>query len=110
LLCFNYHMNIFEWIANSKIEEAIKRGEFDNLPGMGKPLNLDDDYGVPEHLRLTYRIMKNAGVAPPEVSLRKELESLRAELTRAQTEEKRKALESEIRWMCLRIAMLSKER
>ena len=30
-------------IADAKIEEAMKAGEFDNLPGMGKPLALDEE-------------------------------------------------------------------
>src|SRR5215216_2803817 len=103
--------NIFGWIANNKIEEAMRRGEFDNLPGHGKPLNLDDDdLSIPEHLRMAHRIMKNAGIAPPEVSLRKELENLRAELDRTQNPEQRKAIEKEIRLICLRIVLLKKER
>jgi hypothetical protein len=31
------------------IREAMKTGAFDNLPGAGKPLNLDDEL-TPEHL------------------------------------------------------------
>ena len=99
-------MNIFEWLANEKIEEAIRRGEFDNLPGKGMPLNLDDDSDVPQEMRLAHRIMKNAGISPPEISLRKELEALKTELARARTQQQRQSLEREVRLMCLRIAML----
>jgi len=31
----------FEKIAEEKIQEAIATGEFDDLPGKGKPLDLD---------------------------------------------------------------------
>ena len=60
-------MFAFELIAERKIEEALARGEFDGLPGEGRPLELDDDALVPEELRMAYRILKNAGFAPQEV-------------------------------------------
>lgn len=57
-------MLALEIIAERKIEEAIERGEFDDLPGAGQPLDLDDlDPSLPEELRLAYRILKNAGIS-----------------------------------------------
>jgi hypothetical protein len=70
---------MFDQIAEKRIAEAIERGEFDDLPGAGRPLELDDDAHIPEDLRVAYRILKNAGYVPPEVdSLRQigELERL----------------------------------
>ena len=58
---------MLEFIAEQRIAEAVSRGELDDLPGAGRPLELGDDALVPEDLRLAYRILKNAGVAPPEV-------------------------------------------
>ena len=58
---------MFDLLAEKKIEEALARGELDNLPGSGRPLELDDDSHVPEDLRAAYRILKNAGYVPPEV-------------------------------------------
>ena len=60
-------MLLFDLLAERKIEEAVSRGELDDLPGAGRPLELDDDPLVPEDLRLAYRILKNAGYVPPEV-------------------------------------------
>lgn len=60
-------------IAERKILEARERGDFDNLPGRGEPLNLDDDAAVPEELRMAYKILKNAGCTPPEVMLKQEI-------------------------------------
>jgi len=55
------------YLAERRIEEAIARGKFDDLPGAGRPLELDDiDPLLPEELRLAYRILKNAGFAPAE--------------------------------------------
>ncbi len=66
-------------IADRKIQEAIEEGQFDNLPGKGKPLDLDDDPTTPPHLRLANRILKNANVLPDWVQLEVEIEKARAE-------------------------------
>lgn len=66
-------MNLLDQIAESRIQEAIERGELRNLPGEGKPLQLDDDSAIPEELRAAYRILKNAGFLPPELQLRREV-------------------------------------
>ena len=63
-------------IVEEKIKEAGKRGEFDNLPGKGKPLSLDDDKGIPEDLRLAYKVLKNADCLPPELELKKEIRQM----------------------------------
>jgi len=70
-------MDIFAAPAERRILEAMERGEFDNLPGSGKPLVQEDLSGVPEELRMAYKVLKNAGCVPPEVELRNEVASLR---------------------------------
>ena len=60
-------------IAERKIREAQEKGEFDNLPGKGKPLQLEDDSQIPEELRLAYKILKNADCLPPELELKKDI-------------------------------------
>ncbi len=67
-------MDAIAWIAEQKITEAIKAGEFDNLPGQGKPLLLDDDWYGPSRNRLAFKILKNAGYLPLTLQLRKEIE------------------------------------
>src|SRR5205823_14703444 len=69
-------MLVLQLLAERKIEEAITRGEFDDLPGAGRPLELDDDPLVPEDQRVAYRILKNAGYVPPEVQTLKEIADL----------------------------------
>ena len=66
-------MDIFVKIAEEKICEAQAKGEFDNLPGKGKPLNLDEDNHVPQELKIAYKILKNSGYIPPELELQKEI-------------------------------------
>jgi hypothetical protein len=69
-------MLFLDLLAERKIAEAVSRGELDDLPGSGRPLELEDDALVPEELRLAYRILKNAGYVPPEVQDLKEIAAL----------------------------------
>lgn len=66
-------MICFQRIAERRIKEAIDNGMFDDLPGAGKPLALEDDSHLPEDLRIAHKILKNAGFVPPEVALREEI-------------------------------------
>lgn len=67
-------MTILDKLAESRIQEAVDRGELDDLPGAGRPLQLDDDSLVPEDLRMAYRVLKNANYLPPELQTRKDIE------------------------------------
>ena len=75
-----------ERIAEERIREALSRGEFDDLPGRGKPLKLDDDRHIPDDLRMAYKVLKNADCLPPELELRKEIKTAE-ELLDAMTDE-----------------------
>ena len=65
-------LGVLDALAEARIEEAMREGVFDDLPGVGRPLDLDDDRLVPEALRAAYRILKNAGFVPPEVEARRD--------------------------------------
>ena len=69
-------MSIIDRIAERHISKAQQAGVFNNLPGTGKSLRLDDDRQVPEALRAGYRLLKNSGFIPPEIELRQELASV----------------------------------
>jgi len=69
-------MLALEMLAERKIAEALARGEFDGLPGAGRPLDLEDDALVPEDLRAAFRILRNAGFAPAEVEARRTIAGL----------------------------------
>jgi hypothetical protein len=73
-------MSIFARMAEAKIQDGLERGEFDGLPGSGKPLQLEDMSRIPPHLRLGYKVLRNAGVVPPEVELRREVYRLDREI------------------------------
>ena len=63
-------------IVEQRIKAAAAAGAFDNLPGAGAPLPPDDAEAVPAELRVAYRLLKNAGFAPPEVAHRRSIAAL----------------------------------
>ena len=69
-------VKIYEGVEG-QIKAAIERGDFDNLPNKGKPLDLSGWLKTPEHLRMSYSILKNAGYKPSEVHTKKEMARLR---------------------------------
>jgi len=71
--------------VEDKIKEAIARGEFDNLPGKGKPLDLDAYFATPEHLRMGYSILKSADIIPEEIELLRQIEDLKKSLDSSTT-------------------------
>ena len=70
-------------IAEARIREAIEQGVFDNLPGAGKPLDLEEYFNTPEDLRMAFSILKNANCAPPEVEMLKEVSRLQHAIAEA---------------------------
>jgi len=60
-------------VSEDKIKRAYQEGEFNNLPGFGKPLPKDSLAAVPEELRMAYRILKNSGFSLEENELKQEL-------------------------------------
>jgi hypothetical protein len=90
-------------IVEERIQNAQKDGLFDNLPGKGKPLRLDDDSAVPEDLRLTFKILKNSNCLPIEMELRKEIFSLRQLLNAAIDPEARREFRRELNLLILKL-------
>ena len=77
-------------LADAKIAAAIEAGAFANLPGAGKPLDLDEDPLVPEDLRVAWRILKNSGFVPPEVAERRERITLAQLIVTIEDEDERR--------------------
>ena len=69
-----------ESAIEQKIREAIARGEFDNLSGSGKPLDLEAYFNTPEDLRMAYSILKSNSFVPEEIELMNEIASLKEKL------------------------------
>jgi Domain of unknown function (DUF1992) len=96
-------------IIERKIKEAQEKGEFDNLPGKGEPLKLEDDSGVPEDLRMAYKILKNADCLPPEIELKKEIRQMEDMLAGIPDEKERYRLIKKINLKITRLNMMGRK-
>lgn len=103
-------MDILRMLAEEKIREAMRKGEFDNLPGAGKPLPPDGMDSVPEELRIGYKLLKNAGMLPEEMQLRKEMITLGDLISACQNDAERKKLQGQLSAKKLRYQTLMSER
>jgi hypothetical protein len=78
-----------EWVdlVGRRIEEAMRAGAFDNLPGHGKPLHLDREPFIPEDQQLANKLLRNNDLTPAWIAERAELhgriDRLRARLAAA---------------------------
>jgi len=70
-------------LAERRIERAFARGEFDHLPGAGRPLDLDDELLVAAEVRIAHRILRYAGCVLPEIAQLAELRGALAQLERS---------------------------
>lgn len=97
-------MLLIDEIAEQRIQQAMREGAFDRLPGAGRPLELDDDLHVPEELRTAYRLLRNAGYTPPEVTLRCEIRDVRALLNCALDAEERRQAGRRLNYLMMQLA------
>ena len=76
--------NQTRWV-DLQVQEAMRRGEFDDLPGAGKPLDLPDKHDPDWWVKQLIEREKITGIAPPAIGLRKEDAELDAVLDREAT-------------------------
>ena len=79
-------LNAFRIIAEQRITEAIEDGRLNTADWHGKPLPTEDNFLVPEDLRMAYKVLKNAGFVPPEIETRKEIYNLEELIARTDDE------------------------
>lgn len=96
-----------ESAIEEKIREAIARGDFDNLPGKGKPLDLTAYFETPEELRMAYSILKSNDFVPEEVGLMNEIQSLKEKIAACGDETAQEELSRELQQksLSLRLAL-----
>ena len=87
------------------IQEAMSRGEFDNLKGKGKPLDLDAYFSTPEEVRMAYSLLSSNEFVPEEVDLMNELADLKGRLASCD-DASRQAILDEINKKRLRLDLL----
>ncbi len=73
-------------LTSEILEEAMARGEFDNLAGQGKPQDLQPNPNEPPELALAHKLLKDNDLPPAWILDRKEIlaeiEELRSEIRR----------------------------
>lgn len=72
-------MSLHKFI-DEQIKNAIEAGDFENLKGHGKPLDLDAYFNTPEDLRMGYSVLKSSKFVPEEVERLKELGDLKEQI------------------------------
>ncbi|MFC4802695.1 DUF1992 domain-containing protein [Neobacillus sp. GCM10023253] len=103
-------MDMFHIVSEDRIKKAYKDGEFDNLPGYGKLLKLEDLSGIPEELRMAYKIMKNAGFSEEENHLRKEMMTIEDLIKKCDDSGKKEDLQKKLNEKLLRFNQLMSKR
>ncbi|EIJ82133.1 hypothetical protein PB1_04325 [Bacillus methanolicus PB1] len=98
-------------LSEERIRKAYENGEFENLPGYGKPLKLDDLSSVPDNLRMAYRLLKNAGYSPEENRLKQEMMTIEDLLKTCDDQEEKERLQKKLNEKIIRFnSLISKRR
>ena len=100
----------FDRLVEAIIQEAMERGEFDNLPGKGKPIDLTSYFETSEDVRVAQSVLKNAGMQSPEVELLKEIAGLKQLIAAVENEKKKKELEKQIQEKQIEFNMMMERR
>lgn len=79
------------------LARAYESGELQSAESFGKPLREPEGYReTPDEFRMPFKILKNAGVTPPEIELFHKRAALRREVELATTDGERKALQQKL--------------
>ena len=89
-----------------KIQKAIADGEFKNLKGAGKPINLDAYFNTPEDFRVGYTLLKNNDFVPAEIVLLQEIGKLKEKIKTCVDEEKKKKLTKSLNEKSLTLSII----
>ncbi|WP_203289520.1 MULTISPECIES: DUF1992 domain-containing protein [Metabacillus] len=103
-------MDLFTILSEDKIKQAIKDGEFNRLPGMGKPLQLEDLSHISPELRVSYKMMKNAGMLDEEGELKKSIHKLEDLASACQDALEKEKLEMQLSEKRVKLEQILKKR
>lgn len=100
----------WEKLAEERIQQALQEGEFEALPGQGRPIDLSEYFRTPVADRLAWSILKNAGVVPPEVELLNEIGALEQRLETCVASSERVELSRELQARRVKVALALERR
>jgi hypothetical protein len=101
-----------EQIAQA-LNESLRNGELKSAPSFGKPLDLGDGYAAtPDEWRMPFKVLKDAGMVPPEIETMRQLAALRTTLEACRDEAEAHRLRQRIvelqQHLALRLERLSR--
>src|SRR5512147_2983839 len=96
----------FDKIVEALIKEAQERGEFDDLPGKGKPIDLTSYFEAPEEIRVAQSVLKNAGMTSTEVQLLKEISGLKQLVVAVVDEKKKEEIQKQIQQKQIELSLM----
>ena len=99
-----------ESAIEQKIREAIERGDFDNLSGKGKPIDLDAYFNTPEDLRMAFSMLKSNEFVPEEVEIFTEIAKLREQISSSHDETEKGLLQKRLHERGLALSLLLEKR
>lgn len=73
-------MLFLENLIENRIRQAEQNGDFQDLPSKGKPLTFDDNLFVSPEQRLYNYVLKNSGMLPNEIVVRKRIFELKRQI------------------------------
>ncbi len=100
----------FGHIIEEKIKRSIESGDFDHLPGKGKPLPKDELAYVPDDLRNSYRVLKNANMLPEEMQIKKDIVKLEELLADCDDPERQSHFQHQLSEKRIRFNLLMEKR
>ena len=89
-------MSVFNKSVETILQESIARGEFDNLPNMGKKIDLTDYFNTPKEMRVSSSVLKSAGIKPPEIELLRQIADLKNQLASCEDNAKQAKIHARI--------------
>ena len=99
-----------ESAIEQKIKEAMARGDFDNLAGSGKPLDLEAYFNTPEDLRMAYSMLKSNDFVPEEVEIFKQIAELKEKLSTVEDDSEKGELRKRLDERTLVLSLLLDKR
>ena len=102
-------MSIESSIEN-RIRQAIERGDFDNLEGKGKPLDLDAYFNTPEDMRMAFAMLKSNDFVPAEVEIMREIAALREQMNDSQDKTAKASIAKKLHDKSLALTLLLESR
>ena len=91
---------------DNMIKAAMERGEFDDLAGKGKPINLDAYFATPEDVRMGHSILKANNFVPDEIERLNEISDLKGQLAACTDDEESQRLNKLISEKMLELSLI----